>query len=122
MCTTFQHGTGLGMKILFAVSLLCSISLYALPKDKTNDKVVVKEVSKTQYLIEGEYDGERIELSCFPTRSDCVLPDLGTYLLVTLPAGEGDYMDCRHDVELYSMDKTEKPLKKLGQYCASMGD
>ena len=109
---------------MFLVPLcaLVSIAAFAQRKDEAQGRIVVDEVLKNTYQIRGAYDGKRVELFCFPSLSDCVLPELGTYLLVTLPAGKGDYMDCRHDVELYSMDKTGKPVNKIGQYCALMGD
>jgi hypothetical protein len=101
---------------------LMSTAAFAQRKDETQGRMVVDEVLNNTYQIRGAYDGKRVELDCFPKHSDCVLPELGTYLWITLPAGKGDYMDCSHDGELYSMDKTGKPVKKIGQYCAIMGD
>ena len=112
------------IRIEVLLAILLSIASLAQTKNHMGNVLEVREVStKTGApMIEGEYNGNKIELECFASHSDCIAPELGSYLLVMLPSRKGAYMDCRHNIELYSINKLGKADKKIGQYCANMGD
>ena len=105
---------------LLSVSLSTAFS--AQSKNHLDGIIKITEVSTKTGDILGEYRGKRVDLQCFTKNSDCVAPELRSYFLVMLGAGQGDYMDCEDDVELYSIDKEGRPGKKLGQYCAHLGN
>lgn len=95
--------------------LLISVSALS---DTSKETILIKKSSLEKDIItlDGEIDGNSVQLMCFVSRGNCREIPEGAYSFIRVAPGQGIYNDCPN-IDIHTKNPSNKQIELVSEYC-----